>query len=293
MPAGPAIRSRPTRNGYLERAGACDVDAAGRCHAWIVSRTSGVPGRRSTGVARGRSGSTRCWPTASPRRTSIGGCSRRACCAATVAPATSRSRTARWSASAGEPVTLVNHGRLGPKGLFGSWQGMASRDRLTRPLIRANGELVECDWDTAMNRIVDAQPKLLAERGPLSHGFYTSGQLFLEEYYALAVHRQGRNRHPAHGRQHPAVHGHGGGGHEGDLRLPTGSPARTRTSMAATPCSSSATTWPRPRRCCGRGFWTGSPARTGRSWCASTRGTRKSRASRTCTWPSAPAPTSR
>ena len=29
--------------------------------------------------------------------------------------------------------------------------------------------------------------KLLPERGPLSHGFYTSGQLFLEEYYALAV----------------------------------------------------------------------------------------------------------
>ncbi len=29
--------------------------------------------------------------------------------------------------------------------------------------------------------------QLLDEKGPLSHGFYTSGQLFLEEYYTLAV----------------------------------------------------------------------------------------------------------
>jgi anaerobic selenocysteine-containing dehydrogenase len=38
-----------------------------------------------------------------------------------------------------------------------------------------------------MRRIVDRSRSLLAERGPLSHGFYTSGQLFLEEYYALAI----------------------------------------------------------------------------------------------------------
>ncbi|MBI4901775.1 MAG: nitrate reductase [Actinobacteria bacterium] len=87
----------------------------------------------------------------------------------------------------GRAQDLVNHGRLGPKGLFASWQGVSHRDRLTRPLVRENGELVECDWDTAMNRIVDRSRQLLRERGPLSHGFYTSGQLFLEEYYALAI----------------------------------------------------------------------------------------------------------
>ena len=38
-----------------------------------------------------------------------------------------------------------------------------------------------------MSRIVDRSQALLRERGPLSHGFYTSGQLFLEEYYALAI----------------------------------------------------------------------------------------------------------
>ena len=45
----------------------------------------------------------------------------------------------------GRAVDIVNHGRLGPKGLFASWQGVSHRDRLTRPLVRENGELVECD----------------------------------------------------------------------------------------------------------------------------------------------------
>ncbi|MCA4133344.1 molybdopterin oxidoreductase family protein [Arthrobacter sp. M4] len=81
----------------------------------------------------------------------------------------------------------VNHGRLGPKGLFGSWQGMSHPDRLTSPLIRRNGKLQECSWDEAMERVVERSRSLLTEKGPLSHGFYTSGQLFLEEYYALAV----------------------------------------------------------------------------------------------------------
>ena len=87
----------------------------------------------------------------------------------------------------GRAGDLVNHGRLGPKGLFASWQGVSHRDRLKRPMVRENGRLVECDWDTAMNRIVERSRQLLRDRGPLSHGFYTSGQLFLEEYYALAV----------------------------------------------------------------------------------------------------------
>ncbi|WP_203138023.1 molybdopterin oxidoreductase family protein [Microbacterium sp. JZ31] len=87
----------------------------------------------------------------------------------------------------GRAVDRVNHGRLGPKGLFGSWQGMTSDDRLTRPLIRQGGELIETDWDTAMNRIVERSRSLLADKGPLSMGFYSSGQLFLEEYYALGI----------------------------------------------------------------------------------------------------------
>jgi len=87
----------------------------------------------------------------------------------------------------GRAVDRVNHGRLGPKGLFGSIAGMSSQERLTRPMIRIDGQLVETDWNTAMSLIVERSKSLLAEKGPLSHGFYTSGQLFLEEYYALAV----------------------------------------------------------------------------------------------------------
>ena len=87
----------------------------------------------------------------------------------------------------GRASDTVNHGRLGPKGLYGSTPWASSPDRLTRPLVRHDGRLVETDWETAMGRIVEVSQRLLAEKGPLSHGFYTSGQLFLEEYYTLAV----------------------------------------------------------------------------------------------------------
>ncbi|HKP21165.1 MAG TPA: nitrate reductase [Thermoleophilaceae bacterium] len=86
----------------------------------------------------------------------------------------------------GDEHSRVNHGRLGPKDLFG-WQANNSPDRLTRPLVREGGELRETDWDTAMERVVARSQELLAEKGPGSHGFYTSGQLFLEDYYTLAV----------------------------------------------------------------------------------------------------------
>jgi anaerobic selenocysteine-containing dehydrogenase len=87
----------------------------------------------------------------------------------------------------GRAGDTVNHGRLGPKGLYGSTPWASSPDRLTRPMIREGGHLVETDWDTAMGRIVEVSKRLLDENGPLTHGFYTSGQLFVEEYYTLGV----------------------------------------------------------------------------------------------------------
>lgn len=80
----------------------------------------------------------------------------------------------------------VNHGRLDPKDLFG-WQANNSRDRLTTPLVRENGRLVESTWDEAMTRIVERSKDLLREQGASAIGFYTSGQLFSEEYYTLAA----------------------------------------------------------------------------------------------------------
>jgi anaerobic selenocysteine-containing dehydrogenase len=61
----------------------------------------------------------------------------------------------------GRAVNRVNGGRLDTKDLFG-WQANNSEDRLTTPLVREGGELAEASWDEAM-------------------GFYTKGQLFLEE----------------------------------------------------------------------------------------------------------------
>ena len=88
----------------------------------------------------------------------------------------------------GRGVDRVNRGRLGPKDLFG-WQSSGSNDRLTQPLVQEGGRLVPADWDVAMSRIVDRSRELLAD-GPGGwgrFGFYTSGQLFLEEYYTLGV----------------------------------------------------------------------------------------------------------
>jgi anaerobic selenocysteine-containing dehydrogenase len=87
----------------------------------------------------------------------------------------------------GRPGDRVNHGRLDPKDLYG-WQANHSPDRLRTPLVRQGGRLVEADWDTAMGRIVDRSKALLSGPGGWGRlGFYTTGQLFLEEYYTLAV----------------------------------------------------------------------------------------------------------
>lgn len=86
----------------------------------------------------------------------------------------------------GRAVDIVNRGRLGPKGLHG-WEANNSRDRLTWPLIRQNGKLIPATWDEAMDLIV-AKAREVRERYTASAiGFYTSGQLFLEEYYTLSV----------------------------------------------------------------------------------------------------------
>ncbi|HEY3004806.1 MAG TPA: molybdopterin oxidoreductase family protein [Kribbellaceae bacterium] len=88
----------------------------------------------------------------------------------------------RMAGVRGRAGDRINHGRLGPKGLYASWQ-WSDQDRLTTPLVRDGDRLVETDWDTAMRLITERSQQL----HPLRHGFYTSGQLFLEEYYTLAV----------------------------------------------------------------------------------------------------------
>src|SRR3954468_14378865 len=86
----------------------------------------------------------------------------------------------------GRTTDRVNHGRLGPKGLFG-WQANAAPDRLTRPLVRRNGTLEPAGWDEAMDLVVERSRQVLNTVGPLGMGFYTSGQLFLEDYYTIGL----------------------------------------------------------------------------------------------------------
>ena len=70
---------------------------------------------------------------------------------------------------------------------FNSWKAINSKDRLTHPLIRRNGKLERASWDEAMDLIVSKSKELVERLTAHSIAFYTSGQLFLEEYYALAV----------------------------------------------------------------------------------------------------------
>ncbi len=86
----------------------------------------------------------------------------------------------------GRAVDRVNHGRLGPKGLNG-WQANHSADRLTRPLISEGGAFREASWDEAMDLVVRRCREAIEKYTPSGVGIYNSGQLFLEEYYALSM----------------------------------------------------------------------------------------------------------
>src|SRR5215204_7462151 len=70
----------------------------------------------------------------------------------------------------GRAEDRVNHGRLGPKGLFG-WQANNSSDRLTTPLVRRGGRLEAASWDEAMQLVVERSRQVLNETGPLGLGF--------------------------------------------------------------------------------------------------------------------------
>lgn len=102
----------------------------------------------------------------------------------------------------GRAVDRVNRGRLGPKGLHG-WIANNSEARLTRPLIRRDGRLQEAGWDEAMEMVVRRAKEIKQRYTAGAIGFYNTGQLFLEEYYTLALighagigtsHRDGNTR---------------------------------------------------------------------------------------------------
>jgi anaerobic selenocysteine-containing dehydrogenase len=86
----------------------------------------------------------------------------------------------------GREIDRVNKGRLGPKGLHG-WVANNHRDRLKKPLMRVNGALCEISWERAMQELVSKVRATKDKYSAGAIGFYNSGQLLLEEYYALAL----------------------------------------------------------------------------------------------------------
>lgn len=86
----------------------------------------------------------------------------------------------------GRAADRVNRGRLGPKGLHG-WEANGAADRLTHPLMRRHGTLQRATWDEAMDAVVRRSKELVTSETSSAIAFYTSGQLFLEEYYTLAL----------------------------------------------------------------------------------------------------------
>ena len=104
-------------------------------------------------------------------------------CIPTATGSTSPSRTDASSACVGglsiASITVASTRRIST-----GRQANNSGDRLTRPMIRKGGELVENLIGTrAMGRIVERSKELRADAGGWGRfGFDTSGQLFLEEY---------------------------------------------------------------------------------------------------------------
>lgn len=83
-----------------------------------------------------------------------------------------------------ETGCVPNKGSLCVKGKFGHHY-VDSDDRLTTPLIRKNGELVETDWDTAIQAVADGLGKVKAEHGPTALATISSCRCSNEDNYLM------------------------------------------------------------------------------------------------------------
>jgi predicted molibdopterin-dependent oxidoreductase YjgC len=80
------------------------------------------------------------------------------------------------------PSHPVNKGMLCVKG----WNGhefIHSPERLTAPLIRRHGELVETTWEEALKIVADKLMDTKNKYGPRSLGFLSSAKVTNEENY--------------------------------------------------------------------------------------------------------------
>lgn len=78
----------------------------------------------------------------------------------------------------------ANHGWTCVKGRFG-WDFTESPERLTTPLIRRDGEMIEATWDEALDLVVDRFAEIVREHGPDSVAFLSSAKCTNEENYLV------------------------------------------------------------------------------------------------------------
>lgn len=78
----------------------------------------------------------------------------------------------------------TNRGNLCVKGRFG-YDFVHSRDRLTQPLMRKDGELVPAMWDEAMGHVAERLLEIRDKHGPDSIGFLVSAKCTNEENYLM------------------------------------------------------------------------------------------------------------
>jgi len=78
----------------------------------------------------------------------------------------------------------TNHGNLCVKGRFG-YDYVHSKDRLTQPLMRKDGELVPASWDEAMGHVAERLLEIRDIYGPESIGFLVSAKCTNEENYLM------------------------------------------------------------------------------------------------------------
>ncbi|MDT8419920.1 MAG: NADH-quinone oxidoreductase subunit NuoG [Desulfuromonadales bacterium] len=82
--------------------------------------------------------------------------------------------------------TGVNDGNLCIRGRFG-YSYVNSEERLTRPLIRKDGELVETSWDEALAAAVEGLKQAGSAAGVISGARLTNEELFLLKNLAAAI----------------------------------------------------------------------------------------------------------
>lgn len=84
----------------------------------------------------------------------------------------------RWKRS---PLT---RGALCSKGVT-AWEQISHPDRLTRPLVRRRGRLVETTWETALNQAAGGFLRIAERRGPAANAVLSGGSLTNEVAYLV------------------------------------------------------------------------------------------------------------